>query len=166
MGIYLHNKSKHPPPVSTDLISILKKNNAKLYGASSCPHTQQQLKEMGYSTTNPPDECKKNSLVEDPDSKCIYVKCSDGLTGLTEQEINPDCWNVFTDNSGYHGKYPFWKFGNKGCAGIKSIEELKSLNPCECKDGETKTSVPKDKYEMIECSSDSPTYSLSKISSR
>ena len=167
LGIYLHNKSQGDsgPAVSKDLISILKKKNAKLYGASSCPHTQQQLKDMGYSMANPPDECKKNSLVEDPDSKCIYVNCSDRLTGLKPADINPDCWNIFKDDTGYHGTYPFWKFDNKGCAGIKSSEELKSLNPCKCKEGETKTSIPKNEYEMIQCSSNSPTYSLSKISS-
>ena len=109
------------------LIKSLIKRGAKMYGATQCEHTTDQLKLLG--------------LLNKPNS--IYIKCSDTLNDLQMNQINKVCLdntylckNLTKDGcSSYSAGYPTWCFGKNCCAGVLTTKQLWEKDPCAAASG-------------------------------
>ncbi|MGV8141606.1 MAG: SurA N-terminal domain-containing protein [Candidatus Woesearchaeota archaeon] len=88
-----------------DFAKCLTENNATLYGASWCPHCNNQKEAFGDSI-----------------KYVTYVECAD--------EDNPQVQTDACDKAGISG-YPTWIIGGKQYPGEQSLSRLAQLSKCE-----------------------------------
>jgi len=110
-----------PPQPKGNLADQLYNAGVRMFGAGECPHTQQQLKNLGYNVQNP---------INPATAPKFYVQCSESLNVDNLSQIKGECISLFQTCSGttcnYHAQYPTWQFGvgGKVISGILPIDVL------------------------------------------
>jgi hypothetical protein len=113
--------SPSPPQPKGNLADQLYNAGVRMFGAGECPHTQQQLKNLGYNVQNP---------INPATAPKFYVQCSESLNVDNLSQIKGECISLFQTCSGttcnYHAQYPTWQFGvgGKVISGILPIDVL------------------------------------------